>query len=132
MPRRLGRPIGLAVVLAVAGLALWNFEWWPAIPIAGLATVVILATSWPLDQGRVRSGAVGVGFALLLIAGGAFLFFLAQFKARPCDACTDNSVWLVPGILAVLAGFGILAVSVLTIARSGRKPVDPPEPATSR
>lgn len=129
---RLGLPIAFAIVLAVAALLVWRFEWWPAVPIAGLSTIVIIATRWPLDQGRVRRGAAGIAIALLLVAGGVFLFFLAQWGGAACEPCTDNSIWLWPGILAVLSGFGLLAWSIRSITRSTFPPSESSHPVSSR
>jgi hypothetical protein len=130
--RRLGFPLALATVLAVAAVLLWKLEWWPAVPIALLATLVIVATRWRLDQGRVRRAALGIALGLLLVAGGIFLFFLAQFQAVPCESCTDNSAWLWPGLFAMLTGMGFLVASLWTLAQAGQSPVESPPRVPSR
>ena len=59
--RRHAPLVGLAIVLAFAALLVWRFEWWPAVPIAILSTGVVLATRWPVDQRRLRLGALAIG-----------------------------------------------------------------------
>jgi MFS family permease len=125
--RRHAPLVGLAIVLAFAALLVWRFEWWPAVPIAILSTGVVLATRWPVDQRRLRLGALAIGASLVVTLAGFFLFLLSQFSpAAACDDCSDTNRWmLVPGLLILVVGLVGFAISGAMVVRSDDTPNHP-------
>ena len=110
--------LALGAILSVAAVLIWPFEAWAAIPLVGLAVAVIVSGRWPVDHGGVIRAAVGIGLSLALGAAGAFMVLLSLYgPARPCDACTDNVILLMPGIGTLIVAIVLLAICARSISR---------------
>lgn len=124
-------PIALAVVLALTTLLIWRFEWWPAIPIGVLTVIVLIATRWRLEQGRVRWAVLGVGAALVIGLAGFWFGLLGISRgARPCDNCADNSALPWPGLGLLVVGVALFLVSLRSLISVARRPPVRPDSAS--
>jgi hypothetical protein len=113
--------VALALGVFVAAFAISTYEAWWTIVFVALGVAVLAIERSTLRRRDALVTGVGVAGSTVLGAAGFWMVVLGIFgTARPCDACFDNGVLLLPGLVA-LGLAGIVAVfSVRSIARAFR------------
>jgi hypothetical protein len=117
--------VALAVAAFVAAFAISTYEAWWTIALVVFGVIVLgmeRSSRRPKDAVLTTSGLIG---SIVLGAAGGWMIVVGIFgNPRPCDACFDNRVLLLPGLGALVLAIVIAAVCIRSVARA----FGPPQP----
>lgn len=110
--------VALATAVFIAAIAVSTFEAWWAIALVAVGVIVLAVERSALRRKDAIPAAVGLIGSIFLGAAGAWILLLSQFgRARPCDACFDNGVLLLPGLVIFIVVIVIATVCLREIVR---------------
>jgi hypothetical protein len=113
--------VALAVAAFVAAFAISTYEaWWTiALVVGGVILLAVERSSLRRTDG-VRTATGLIGSIVLGMAGGWMMLLGTFGSARPCDACFDNRVLLLPGLGTVVVAIVIAAVCLRSLVHAFR------------
>jgi uncharacterized membrane-anchored protein len=105
------------VAVLVAAFAISTYEAWWTIALIVFGVIMLGIERSSLARREAIRTALGLIGSIILGAAGGWMLLLSQFRARPCDACFDNGVLLLPGIAALILAIAVGAICMRSIAR---------------
>jgi hypothetical protein len=122
--------VALAVGALIAAFAISTYQPWWSILFVALGVIVLAIERSTLRGKDAVLTSTALAGSLVLGAAGSWMVLLGMFgAARPCDACFDNRVLLLPGLGVVALAVIVASVSIRSVARAFRsRPSDMPRP----